>query len=458
MNALLVGRFHAVTKGQEAWLASLGARGVDRITCVVTSANHSGTRRNPLPVAEREALLKPSLQASGRPFGLVHVDDIPDTQGWVEHVLSSVARAGLARPVPSDTQVYSSNRDVQALFQAAGFTVVSEHVEGLTPHELVQRIVDGKSWEDDATVATRAAYRDPERLRKIFHQTLLNDDGELGHARDFQTYGAQMDASLQAKLDDLLPWVKPGYIVDKGCGTGKLLVELSRRFPDSTLVGVDLSRELLRRCDENTYASEEVALVFGDIIERNVPEASATTVIFSSVTHEIYSYSGYSHAALARALANAAWELESGGRLLMRDGVSPGTDVWRMKLLDAQTREVFERFATEFKHGEGAPHERLSQDEVRLSAHLANEFLCKKDYLKNWHIEVHEEYGALSLIGWHKALLEAGLTPVETRGTVNPWIVKNRYEGKVALFDDRGRPLSWPATNCVVVGVKPSSR
>src|SRR6185436_19453692 len=170
---------------------------------------------------------------------------------------------------------------------------------------------------------------DAKFLRDIFKQKLLNDDGELGHARDFQTYGAQMDASLKQKLEDLVPYIRPGCIVDKGCGTGKLLVELSRLYPKSSLVGVDLSREFLRLCDENTYASEDVALVFGNSIDRNVPPGSATTVIFSSVTHEIYSYTGYSHAALAKALKNAAEELAPGGHVLMRDGVSPGNATWR---------------------------------------------------------------------------------------------------------------------------------
>ena len=452
MRALLVGRFHAVTRSQEAWLKSLATRGVERVTCVLTSANHSGTRRNPLDVEQRKKLMAAAL--AGQAHELVAIDDIPNTATWVEHVLSSVERAGLPRPTPADTQVYTSNHEVAALFEAAGFGVVADEVKGLTPHELVQRIADGREWQGEASDATRAAYADAAFLTQIFHQKLLNDDGELGHQRDFQTYGSQMDASLKQKLDDLLPWVEPGSVVDKGCGTGKLLVELSRVYPTSAFVGVELSREFLRLCDENTYASEDVALVYGNIIEKNVPEGSASSVIFSSVTHEIYSYSGYSVPELERAMANAAWELRKGGRLLMRDGVSPGDATWRLRFLDSLTRETFDRFAKEFKKGQGVPHERLSSGEVRLSAHHANEFLCKKDYLKNWHIEVDEEYGALTLDGWRALLEKLGLEPLRVHGYVNEWIAKNRYEGKVALSDDSGNALPWPATNCVVVAQK----
>ena len=450
MNALLVGRFHAVTTAQEAWLKSLTTRGVDRVICVLTSANHSGTRRNPLDVEARKKLMSAALE--GQPHDLVAIDDIPNTDAWVEHVVASVERAGLAKPRPVDTQIYSSNREVAALFGAQGFKVVSEEVKGLTPHELVQRIADGREWQAEASDATREAYGDAAFLKNIFHQRLLNDDGELGHARDFHTYGTQMDASLKQKLDDLLRWVEPGCIVDKGCGTGKLLVELSKVFPASDFVGVELSREFLRLCDENTYASEDVALVYGNIIEKNVPEASASSVIFSSVTHEIYSYSGYSHAELERAMANAAWELQPGGRLLMRDGVSPPPATWRLRFLDTQTRDTFERFAKEFKKGQGITHERLSGGEVRLSSHDANEFLCKKDYLKNWHIEVHEEYGALTLEGWRDLLMRVGLAPLHLHEYVNGWIAQNRYAGKVELTDDAGNVLPWPPTNALVVG------
>ncbi len=461
VNALLVGRFHAVTRGQAEWLQTLATAPVEQVLCVLTSADHGGTRRNPLDADTREAMLRPALERTGKPVRVVRVNDVPDSAAWVEHVLSRVEAATGLWPTPLDTQVYSANRDVRQLFEAKGFETVGGEVTGLTPQELVQRVVDGREWKAEASKETAELLSRPEvqaRLRGVFSQKLVNDDGELGHARDFRSYGEQMDAALRQKLDDLVPWVKPGLIVDKGCGTGKLLVELSRLFPHSGFVGVDLSREFLRMCDENTYGSEDVSLVYGNIIERNVEPGSATTVIFSSVTHEIYSYTGYSLAELDRALATAALELQPGGHVLIRDGVSPGLAPVRLRLVDPQTREVFKRFAAEFKHGQGVKHAWEGKDEVRLSAHDANEFLCKKDYLKNWHIEMHEEYGAHTLAGYREALARAGLQPVEVRGYVNPWIAQHRYEGHVELLDDAGAKLPWFDTNLVAVGWQTFSR
>lgn len=458
MDALLLGRFHAVTKAQAAWLETLSTEPIDRVICVVTSANHAGTRRNPLEIEAREAMLRPALERTKRPFDLVRVNDIPDSDAWVQHVVNAVGQQ-LGRPIsPRTTRVYSANRDVDGLFAAAGFPVVAQEVKGLTPHELVQRLVDGREWKSEASPETVAVYERPgvaDRLRAIFHQKLLNDDGELGHLRDFASYGAQMDASLRQKLDDLVRWVKPGNIVDKGCGTGKLMVELSKLFPDSRLAGVDLSREFLRVCDENTYATDDVTLVYGNVIDVCVPAGSASTVIFSSVMHEVHSYNGYKTSEIDRALVSACAELSPGGHVLVRDGVSPPPATWRLELLDAKTRETFERFAKEFRQGQGVRFTRVSESVVELTSHDANEFICKKDYLKNWHIEVHEEFGPLTLEEWRHALERAGFEPMHLQETVNPWIVKHRYEGTVKVTDAAGVPLPWPATNCVVVGRKP---
>ena len=88
---------------------------------------------------------------------------------------------------------------------------------------------------------------------------------------------------------------------------------------------------------------------------------------------------------------------------------------------------------------------------VRLSAHLCNEFLCKKDYLKNWDIEIHEEYGALTVDEW-RAALARNFFEVRTITTyVNPWILQNRYQGHVNVTELNGTSF-WPATNAVIIG------
>jgi SAM-dependent methyltransferase/nicotinamide mononucleotide adenylyltransferase len=468
MIALLLGRFHALTRGQADLVASLVQEvnstatvdaTVERIVCVITSSDHSGTRRNPLDADTREALLRPLLMATGKPFDLVRVADIADDSAWVAHVRAAVrAQAGVVLE-PASTTLVSANRDVQALFGAAGYRIAAAPAGGLTPHELIQRIVDKKEWKSEAapsTIDVFAAREVTAQLQRIFGDTLRTDDGELSSHRDFVSYGAQMDASLVQKVEDLLPWVLPPRIVDKGCGTGKLLVELSRRFPGASLVGVDLSREFLRRSDENTYAGGDVELVLGDAADQQLPDGSADTVIFSSIMHEVYSYSGYDRTRVDRALASAARELRRGGRLLIRDGISPDPRDVLLDLMDAGTAAQLERFAREFKHGQGVAFTAAATRDgaiatVRLSAHAANEFLCKKDYLKNWDIEVHEEYGVFTVDEWRAALARNFFSVRTITTYVNEWIRQNRYQGHVKVTELNGTSF-WPATNAVIIG------
>jgi len=458
-TALLCGRFHALTRAQGEAILALGRdAGVDAVVVVIASADHAGTRRNPLPVALRRAQLAPVLAALGKPWAMAEVADQPDDADWVRSVVAAATGTCGHLLSTENTTVVTANHDVLGLFVDAGFRTARLDAGSLLPSQLLTLAATGGEWRSLAAPSTVAALDDRvlATLRTIYGDHKRTDDGELAAHRDFDSYGAQMDASLRQKLDDLLPWVVPGRIVDKGCGTGKLMVELSRRFPSTALVGVDLSRELLHRCDENTYFTGDVRLVLADAADVAVERGTATTVIFSSIMHEIYTYSGYDQAQVNKAVASAASELGPGGRILIRDGISPTPPAarWRLRLLTDEARRAFGHFAVEFKHGEGAPSERLSPERVELSAHLANEFLCKKDYRTNWHIEVHEEYGARTLDGWRAVLTGAGLRVLEAREYANDWIVAHRYVGQVELTDDEDRPLPWPATNAVVVAEK----
>jgi SAM-dependent methyltransferase len=286
-------------------------------------------------------------------------------------------------------------------------------------------------------------------------------DGELSTGRNFDVYRAGMDASMAVKLRDIAPHILPDQIVDKGCGTGLLLVHLSELFATSRIIGMDLSRELLQTALSKPYPGGNVAIVRGDIIHQHFPAGSLSTVIFSSVIHEIYSYNGYDREQVRLTLRNTRTELRVGGRVIIRDGVRPADCLVWMNC-DVESEARFRRFAHDFKSISANPGvaftERLLDGKVwfLLSLGEANEFLSKKDYLENWAIEVNEEFGVFTLDEWQRELEALSFRILEARGYVNPWILENRYQGRVWLHADGGdRPgevLPFPDTTAVIVG------
>src|SRR5262245_51652579 len=288
----------------------------------------------------------------------------------------------------------------------------------------------------------------------------MHDDGELSTGRNFHVYKAGMDASLAVKIQDIGPHIRPGTIVDKGCGTGKLLVYLSALRTTSQIIGMHTCRHVLRTAHSQLYPHPNVSILAGDIIQQHFPTGSLSTVIFSSVIHEIFSYNGYDRSPVRLALRNTRTELEPSGRLIIRDGVKPPeATVWLR--CDAETEQRFRRFARDFKQHSKVPGvtfiERLhaGQTWFVLPQHAANEFLSKKDYLENWSIELNEEFGVFTLEEWKRDLEALRFHIVEARGYVNPWILENRYRGRVWLHADHGdRPgpeVPYPDTTAVIV-------
>jgi SAM-dependent methyltransferase len=469
---LVIGRWHAVTRDQEAaLLAQITAAAPSKLLFVITAADQAGTKRHPLPAEYRAEIVQEMARTLGCPFEVHSITDIPDTAGWVRHVEAELRRSsrGRARLRPANTAVLSGNPEVLGWFGMAGYRTLPAEFHGAMPLDVVGAIVARGDWRQLANDATARVYDRHglvQRIRDIFADVLLTEDGELSTGRDFKVYAAGMDASLALKISDLCPHIRPGTIVDKGCGTGTLLVHLSTLFPDSQIIGMDLSRELLRTAESQYYPNHNVSIVKGNIIHERFAPGTLSTVLFSSVIHEVYSYNGYDRDQVRLALANTRRELRPGGRVLIRDGVKPeGGHVWMC--CDEETERRFRKLAVEFKAKSANPGVSFKERELGgrrwfvLGLHEANEFLSKKDYLVNWAIEVNEEFGVFTLAEWRQELEALGYRIVEARSYCNPWILENRYRGRVWLHADErtkpGKVIPFPDTTAVLVGEALSS-
>jgi len=305
---------------------------------------------------------------------------------------------------------------------------------------------------------------------------------ELAHNREFSVYSAQMDAALYNKISDIAPWVKEGVVVDAGFGTGELARYIALQHPASQIIGIDCSEHFLTNAMRHLANIANVRLVQGNIIDKHLATDSVDTIIFSTVLHEVYSYTGYDITAVEKALTSALDELKPDGRIIIRDGIMPEKKTAYLLLKNnngsqnitehpkcLSTEAMFLRFIQEFKNGTGAPHRAMKNTGIipprgfgeRLyctSSHTAYEFLSKKDYRDNWHIEINEQFGYLTLKQYETLLEKLGYHIVSSRGFQNPWIVENRWEQDCILMEKTKNGFAqapWPNTNAVIVAEKP---
>jgi SAM-dependent methyltransferase len=226
-----------------------------------------------------------------------------------------------------------------------------------------------------------------------------------------------MDAALEAKVRDIEPWLVPGLVVDRGCGTGAFMRYLAAR--NRKVVGVELSDEL-SRLESGVIQANVMAPVFADGFVENV--------VLSSVMHEVYSYTGCSMAAVVVCLSNCARELRPGGRIIVRDIWSPEPGDPELLLeMDAdpwtKLKDLLERCPV--------PLDVVDLDEsarkARFSTQAAVEFLSKKDYGQHWELELKEVYTSVPLSMYRDIAATLKLEVVHAQPVRNDWIVKNRW-------------------------------
>jgi len=281
----------------------------------------------------------------------------------------------------------------------------------------------------------------------------IYDRGKEG----FAAYAKSMDASQQEKAK-ILPYIKPGKIAEMGCGNGAVLELIANTFSDSKVIGVDVSDTMLKMSSERDYKNKNVTLVQDDIKKKLFPDNSLDSIVYCSVLHEVYSYSGYSEEALKETLKNAYDMLSPGGRIIIRDGVKPEDGYLFMKFKNEKTEERFKRFAEEF-----GPHkiayEKTGQGYL-LESKDAMEFLSKYIYEKNWAIEVKEQFGIYTPKEYAQELEKTGFKIIHNESYLIPWLKETHYEKDVELYRNNKitgefERAKYPDSTMILVAEKP---
>ncbi len=498
---------------------STTATPIDQIVFAVTSANQQHARYNPIPFHVRaigvDRFARPLEMTFGIQYRIIGIPHYPPTPRFAEFVLKEIeeqTEGGLAL-TPQNCAVLTCTPGVMEMFQQLGFAILPAESavdpKPDTPNDLLQKLAAaGDGWfsnrelREKVAAATFDLWQDfpdvPRRVLRLWRDPLLTEAGDLTASRDYAAYATGMGNQeiIRLKYGDIKEAIVPGKIVDEGCADGALLALIAADFPDSDMIGIEITGEFMARALDRQRAGE-FGGAYVHFHQRNITQplfepGSIDTTICNSTTHELWSY-GDGEATLRAYLAEKFRQTRPGGRLVIRDVVGPADKeqevyMWlngadgrapdpnpptdpaakRQYREGLSTDGRFHHFAQDFlatpihyrrEEVDGVPY-------VVLTLQAAVEFMSKKDYTDNWDSEMHEAFAFWDFDQWKGALTAVGFTVLENpnepaRGSrvyTNPWIVQNRWEGKVKLYrrdgDGRLHPLPWPPTNIVLVGEK----
>ncbi len=237
-------------------------------------------------------------------------------------------------------------------------------------------------------------------------------------------------------LEHLVPHVRPGRIVEFGCGSGFVLEFLSQRFPESAIVGVD--RDLGRLRDVLERRLSNVTPVHAEIAGCAFRDAAIDTGLFVGTVHELFSSMGME--GVGPALTMTRGVLRAGGVLLIQDFLKPAPAEVEVRFKTEKTRERFLRFAREFRPRRIAFRE--TSGRFRLDIADAVEFISKyrSPTKEDWQEEMGETHFALTKADFTRIAESAGfrLEASVFLPKGREWLAKLRKDLDCAFASDYG--------------------
>ncbi|TPW75697.1 methyltransferase domain-containing protein [Schumannella soli] len=230
-------------------------------------------------------------------------------------------------------------------------------------------------------------------------------------------YFARMAAALGDKAR-VLEHVRSGHVIDAGAGGGELAAMLAR-LPGVDVTALDLAEESLARLrDDGTFAVQQRELG----ADRDPLTARpASTIVFSAVLHEVYSYATAPWAAHERALAQARATLAPGGVVIIRDGVMPERPDEPAELHGRDDALVERYLALSPFAASETRLERTRPGVWSGTRHAVSEALCTLTWgAASLPREALERFELATLDGYATLLGRAGLRVIHREATTQP--------------------------------------
>ena len=278
-----------------------------------------------------------------------------------------------------------------------------------------------------------------------------------------EKYLSTMNDVNTSTKDTIIDYSVGMRIVDVGSGGGVLLDRLEKKFPDREIIGTDISTNVIDALNaKKKKEGHRWNVVVHNFVEG--PFANKTdTVIFSSILHEIYSYTEtprgrFEIDSVKTALKNAFASLTPGGRIIIRDGIKPDSDeLVTIRFKSSDGMDFFENYRNDFKGLKDIPDEKkvVFADARSLTVTGDINFMREFMYTYTWgkqsyaH-EVQEQFGYFTLKEYTDYLRGLGAKIIVARELLESGYPLNL--GKyLDLMDQNGNERVYPASNCIIV-------
>ena len=255
-------------------------------------------------------------------------------------------------------------------------------------------------------------------------------------------------------------------IVDVGSGGGVLLDRLESSLPGKQIIGTDISTNVIDTLNaKKKQEGHQWNVVIHNFVEGPF-ERKADSVIFSSILHEIYSYTEGKNGRfdienVNIALKNAFDSLNPGGRILIRDGIKTDSDeICKIHFKTPEGLDFFDNYCKDFEGLKDIPEEKrvLDRNEKELTVTGNVNFLREFMFTYTWgkqsyaH-EVQEQFGYYTLKDYVAYLESIGATIVEAKELLEGGYVRNLSK-LIDFYDENGQERTYPDSNCIIVAEK----
>lgn len=516
---LLPGRHQAVTQFQINHLKELLKRDDvaphAQVVWAITSANHSGTQRNPISGSRRLGMIEAVCENEFIPAQVYRITNMTEKPNFAHYVTESIRLDSKGRTDMNaeNTLVVTSTASVVEQYRELGFEVDSAEADEAFTYfhsprqwDVVEEIIkSGAQWRANAIVRDELhpvcfeyyeRYGLGDDIVEIFQDPLIDsDDGDITTTRDYATYRQAFEDGAKRKVADFSRYVQPGRILDVGCATGETLKILSEKpeLFESDFYGVEAARPLYQICqqrkDNAEFGNANVFFYQRNIMRSSLfPRNSLNTIITMALTHEIYSYLGADE---LTAFIKRMYDITAPGGVYINydvvgphnkdrqvyvrfnegDGENPDElypdvedEAHADFLRSLSTKKRFIRFVNDFRHEEGdkivVNWETIEGVDYAVLRYAdLCDFLAKKDYVNSWYSEMHERFCFWEQSDWIRELEAVGFEVDEgSEAKQNPWLIENRFKPAADVFemiDGQLHSVEQPVTNTLLIARKP---